>query len=298
MVTGSHRSGTTWVGRMLALPPVLRYVHEPFRPDASHDLVPLPTKRWYEYIPSNGENERYRVKLEKGLGLRYPLGHHLKASGSLRDGYRHVRSAVGRTIDRWRGRSVLLKDPLALLSAEWLYEQFDLDVVVMIRHPVAFAGSLKVKGWTFPFQDLLDQSRAMKDLFWEHREEIQHFAKTDQHIVDQAALLWTLLYNVVLKYRKQQPDWVFLRHEDIARSPLQTFQGLYDQFGLDFTNTVRSQIEAHSDPAEKKSTVEDLQRDSESVIRNWVQRLTADEIKRVRKRTASVASEFYSEDEW
>ncbi|HUH21151.1 MAG TPA: hypothetical protein VLZ09_04715, partial [Gaiellaceae bacterium] len=32
LVTGAHRSGTTWVGKMLALAPGVGYVHEPFNP--------------------------------------------------------------------------------------------------------------------------------------------------------------------------------------------------------------------------------------------------------------------------
>src|SRR5882672_1880226 len=34
LVTGAHRSGSTWVGRMIARSPTIRYIHEPFNPDA------------------------------------------------------------------------------------------------------------------------------------------------------------------------------------------------------------------------------------------------------------------------
>ena len=283
---------------MLALASTLRYVHEPFRPDSSHKLAPLTTEHWYEYIPPNGTEGGHRTILERALVLKYPLARHLQDSGSFQEAYRHLRSAAGCTIDRWNGTSVLLKDPLALLAAEWLDEQFGLDVLVMIRHPAAFAGSLKVKDWTFPFEDLLDQPRAMRDLFSEHREEIRYFAQTDQDIVDQAAFLWTLLYEVVLGYQERHSDWVFLRHEDVARSPLQTFQELYRHFGLDFTEGVRQQIKAHSDSAKSGSADENLKRDSQSVIKNWKQRLTQDEIVRVYNRTTPVASEFYNDDDW
>jgi hypothetical protein len=35
----------------------------------------------------------------------------------------------------------LLKDPLALYSAEWLTSEYDMDVVLLARHPAAFAAS-------------------------------------------------------------------------------------------------------------------------------------------------------------
>jgi len=209
-----------------------------------------------------------------------------------------MRRAVAYTADRWKGRSVLLKDPLALLSAEWLGEQFDLDVLVMIRHPAAFAGSLKEKGWTHPFQDFLDQPQLMDDYFTGDVEEVEAFADRKHDIVDQAAFLWKMLYSVVKRYRERHSDWVFLRHEDVARDPVQQFRQLYDRFGLSFTGEIRSQIESHSNPSGAPDTEDSIRRNSQSVVRNWTERLTRDEIERVRSRTEPIASEFYTEDDW
>jgi hypothetical protein len=198
-------------------------------------------------------------------------------------------------LDRWAGRAVLMKDPLALLSAEWIAEECGVDVLVMIRHPAAFAGSLKVKGWTFPFEDLLDQPQLLDDHFEDYVNDIEDFAENEYDVVDQAALLWTLLYSVVRTYQNRHPDWTYLRHEDVARNPVATFESLYDTFGLDFTDSIRQTVEAHS----RSSTSEDdLHRDSSAVIRNWTERLTAREIERVRRRTELVASHFYSQDDW
>ena len=40
LVTGAHRSGTTWVGKMLALAPGIGYVHEPFSPRTPVGMSP------------------------------------------------------------------------------------------------------------------------------------------------------------------------------------------------------------------------------------------------------------------
>jgi len=39
LVTGMHRSGTTWVGRMLAASREAVYFHEPLNPDCSPALL-------------------------------------------------------------------------------------------------------------------------------------------------------------------------------------------------------------------------------------------------------------------
>jgi len=210
---------------MLALSSSFEYVHEPFNIDHPHELAPCSFNHWYHYIPSDSRTDR-RGDIQRVLDLRYPLRRHLTHAESGRDVYRHVRRAMHYLKERVLGRSVLLKDPLALLSAEWLAHRWALEVLVMVRHPAGFAGSLKEKGWTFPFGDLLAQERLMQDHLSPFAEEIETFATTEQDVVDQAALLWTVLYSVVSTYRDRHPEWTFLRHEDVARQPVSTFEPL------------------------------------------------------------------------
>ncbi|MCS3937066.1 hypothetical protein GGP80_003074 [Salinibacter ruber] len=166
----------------------------------------------------------------------------------------------------------------------------------MIRHPAGFAGSLKKKEWTFPFRDLLAQDRLMEEHLSPFAEEIETFANTGQDVVDQAALLWTVLYTVVSAHQDQHPEWTFLRHEDVARQPADIFESLYDRFGLCFTDSIQAEIKAHSEASGGDD--DRLRRNSRAVVRNWERRLTPSEIKRVRGRTEPVASEFYSDDDW
>jgi hypothetical protein len=141
LVTGAHRSGTTWVGKMLALAPGVGYVHEPFSPRTPRGLSPAGFRHYYAVVtPENAA--RYRSGLERSLELRYDLGAQLAGARSWRD---LARVPVDyRRLRRWRGNGSrpLVKDPIALLSAEWLAETFGMDVVVLIRHPAAFAASL------------------------------------------------------------------------------------------------------------------------------------------------------------
>ena len=298
LVTGSHRSGTTWVGRMLTLSPNLVYVHEPFNVGYSQDLVPYSFDHWCYAL--DGEDDRETIsKLKNVIDLKYPLVHHMKKSRSLGQLKQHLKATFRYAGHRWRGRSVCWKDPIALLSADQLATTFDLEVIVMIRHPAAFAGSLKKKGWTFPFEDPLVQTGLMDGVCKQYRDEISTFAHGEHDVVDQAALLWTILYDVVLQYHEQNPSWLFLRHEDVARSPLETFESLYDTFGLDFTESIRESIRAHSKPSgDGKSEKSSLRRHSKSVIHNWKERLTESEIRRVQERTAPVAKHFYTDSDW
>ena len=68
LVTGAHRSGTTWVGKMLALAPGVGYVHEPFspltRPGSARAVRPL------LHLRHGRERGAYEPFLARTLALR------------------------------------------------------------------------------------------------------------------------------------------------------------------------------------------------------------------------------------
>lgn len=83
-----------------------------------------------------------------------------------------------------------MKDPIAIFSVEWLVELFEFRTIVTIRHPAAFAGSLKVKNWTFPFSHFLNQPPLMDGPLSKFSEEISEFSKRERGI-DIALELYT-----------------------------------------------------------------------------------------------------------
>jgi len=83
----------------------------------------------------------------------------------------------------------LIKDPIALFSAGWLYKRYNVQPIVMIRHPAAFCGSLKVANWPHPFSHFLEQPLLMETHLYPFKEEIERFAAEEMDIVDQAVLL-------------------------------------------------------------------------------------------------------------
>jgi len=58
LVTGSHRSGTTWVGKILALSPEVGYIQEPFHPRHNMAICNAVFENCFTYICKENE-ERY-----------------------------------------------------------------------------------------------------------------------------------------------------------------------------------------------------------------------------------------------
>jgi hypothetical protein len=91
-VTGSPRSGSTWVGNILGFAPNTGYVHEPFnrakRPGVCRVVMPT------NYVYVTAENEAaYLPSLTDTLGWRYALGPAVRALRNLRDAARRARDS-------------------------------------------------------------------------------------------------------------------------------------------------------------------------------------------------------------
>ena len=273
LVTGAHRSGTTWVGRILATSPRVAYLHEPFHIRHDPSLCAARFEYWFTYVCRDNE----ALYLE-------PITTMLQAARrGVADGTRGTAH-----------RRPLIKDPIAVFSAAWLAARFGTRNVVMIRHPAAFAGSLKERGWTHPFTHFLLQPLLMKDHLGPFAEDILSFAREERDIVDQAALLWNLIHSTILRYRQHHPEWIYVRHEDLSREPMEGFRVIFETLGLERTAETERAIVTHS----FATTPSGLQRDSRANVDTWKTRLTGREIERVRAAVAGISGHFYSDRDW
>ncbi len=219
LVTGSHRSGSTWVGRMIAESPAIAYIHEPFHIQHRKGICGAEFKYWFTYISYENESVFYN-DLKRTIEYAYNLSGELKAKNFRKDLWDILREYCKFLIFRTLNFRPLIKDPIAVFSAEWLASKFDMEVIVLIRHPAAFASSLKRLNWKHPFSDFLSQPLLMKDHLYPFENEIKQYSEEEYDIIDQAILLWKLIHKMIIKYKEKHNDWIFLRHEDISQNPL------------------------------------------------------------------------------
>jgi hypothetical protein len=301
LVTGAHRSGTGWVGSMIAASPApaVAYLWEPFsvlhRPGVLDVRFPL----WFPYICR--ENERpYLAPVADMLAFRYRSGAELRSARSARDLGRFLRDRARFRSFRRRGARPLLKDPIAVMSAGWLADTFDMEVVVLVRHPAAFVNSVKTRGLRHPFSDFLAQPLLMRDMLADFEGDLQAFVATERPLLDQGILLWRLIHHVILGYRARYPGWTFVRLEDVARDPLGRFEELYARLGQTMDDRARAAIAAHSDPSNPSEVRDpaDLRRDSRSSIDTWKARLTTQEIRTIRDSVEPISNELYTDEDW
>jgi hypothetical protein len=299
LVTGTHRSGTTWVGKMLAADACTGYVSEPLNVLHRPGVFRTKVRYWYQYICEENENE-YLPAFHELLEFDYHLWDEIWSLRSRRDVLRMGRDFFIFYNGLMRGLRPLLKDPFAVFSTPWFAKRLNCRVVIAVRHPAAFASSLKRLHWPFDFQDLLDQPLLMRDHLEPYREEMQSTRRDD--VIGQAALLWKLIYRVVHTTRELHPDFLIVRHEDLSLDPIPGYRALYESLGLEFSPRVEKTILNSSNsenPVElSRKKVHAIKLDSRANVDSWKKRLTAEEIQRIRKVTEDVSTLYYSDAEW
>jgi len=297
LVTGSHRSGSTWVGKMINLSPKVGYIHEPFSPIHRKGICKAKFKYWFQYVCKENE-EIFFEKMKNCLEFKYNLNDEIRSIKSFKDFARLVRDYCNFSYSFLLQKRPLIKDPIAFFSAEWLADQFDMDIIVLIRHPLSFIGSLKKLRWYFPFEDIANQPLLINHNLYKFKDKIYDYSKNDKNIIDQGILLWNLIHHVILEYQNKHPNWIFIKHEDLSKNPSVEFKKIFNYLGIETSPKIFKKIIKYSSSSKNSYKIHQVKRNSVQNLNSWKSRLSSEEIIKIKNGTNDIAKYFYSNNEW
>ena len=274
---------------MLASADGFHYVQEPFNIVARQRwLVPRPDRQFLYLTDANGGP--FESGIQRVVDLRYPLLAHLRTRPSPHMAKRATRIALDATRARRQGAKPVMKDPIALFSAEWLQDRFMLQPVIVVREPVAFVGSLKDRDWTFDFAHWADQPLLLSEVAAPWRDQINAAVSASLDIVDQGILQWNVFYDFVADLRDRRPDTVVVSYERLAGDAATEVPALFDRLGLAFGPSQQAAVaELTTAGGSHGASAIDVHRRSDEVLDTWQERLDQDAVARVRAGTAAVA---------
>jgi len=281
---------------MLCLSGEAGYIHEPLNPVRRPNWMGRPVPYWYVYITHENAH-LYEADIERVMQFRYPWIRNAVRLRKPEHAGMLVSDLARGLRPRARRARPLLKDPFALFSAEWFARRYGAHIVVTIRDPVAFVGSIKRLNWQFKFKTLLSQGALLRDWLQPFEEDMRRCRDNDIDVVEQGIVLWNALHHAIARMRVEHPEWSFVRHEDLARDPLAGFHGLYRACGLRWDEDVANKVRAFS-TADTGSELPmwrhgSVKRNSSGATETWKLRLTDEEVARVRAGTSEVAASFY-----
>ena len=274
LITGTPRSGTTFVGEILSHSKQLKYVYEPMNPDYGYPIknykciiCGCKVDKWYRYITK-----------ENDLGY-----------------YKHFKHLINSKA--LQGKTALLKAPFSAFAAEWLNEEFGARPIVMFRNPLSFVSSIKRMNWPVDFKDFLEQEELMTEHLSEYKDEMIKVQNNPEDIIGNGILQYNVFYSYIQKLQKAHPEWLYVKLEDLSENPVPNFKKIFEHFDLDFSKDVENKIvefTSEKNPTEvKTSTVHALKRNSKELMNVWKQRLTDEEVTRILKETQKVTEPIY-----
>ncbi|PEN12815.1 hypothetical protein CRI94_12475 [Longibacter salinarum] len=272
-VTGMIRSGTTFLASVLSHPVSVDYIHEPFNGGYT---IPEGIALKARYVDKNDHSHaarRYRDHVRHiftyDIGMssaKYdddPLARKVakRLFGSRGPFYLRLAKA------NWFRRHALIKDPMAGLTTDFLYREFGVKPVVIVRHPVSLAASLKRLSW---FPEVYDFA-LQPDVIANHLEDDLHLLHTnwEDRLLESMAH-WRMLYRVLLDQAEKHGDWIVVTHEELSSHPVRVFRRIYRECGLPWSDGVHKKILSLTTNNGKAyasdGRVQDFKRDSASIF--------------------------------
>jgi hypothetical protein len=312
LLTGMHRSGGSWVAKMIEGGGGVVHVNEPFNrrhpPGLTPGILNVPPPRAYQHVGPHNEAEHlggFRNMCE----LRYDLIAELRTNHGLYDLAKAAKYLTAFTYGRVRGMRTLIDDPYMVFAAEWLADRLDCRVVMLVRHPAGIVSSLKRigPGWADNLPDIAAQPELIARYLRDHADDLQRAAREPLDPVGHGALLWLLIHSAIAQQAERHPEFVVVRYEDLAMDPEAGFRDLYERIGLPYTARAENAVRSGSmaGPAARtnpwgrvglgRTAYQPM--DSRANAWAWRERLAPGEAAQIIAATRPVAERFYRADE-
>ena len=290
---------------MLDLSNQLHYLHEPFNPSCKHEFLfsRIHFDRYMQYITEDMDDYyQYYIPIKRLIESDYSFLSSTHYCRSFRDYCRLLKHQKHFIKALHLRKPLLIKDPIAVMSAGWLYRTFNLNVLVMIRHPAAFVASMKRLNWSFdPNNWALSQPLLMRDFLSPFESELKYIVNKNPDVIFRLSILWKIIYFVVLKYQETFKSWLYVKYETLAEDPLLHFNEIYHVLGLTFSPDVKNKITEYTNeknPPTSGTNKHTVYIDSKRSKRYWQQYLSSNEIQTIKNIVTDVSTCFYQDEDW
>ena len=232
VVAGTARSGTTWLGNLIAAQVPCRILFEPFHPELVTEYSGF---HYFQYMRPDTENPEF-----------YAFAHKV-FMGKIRN--RWIDRQNERIISKFR----VVKEIRANLALKWLHDHFSqVPIVLLIRHPCAVVSSRMELGWAtdLDIQPLLSQPELIEDHLLPYLDLINNAKSTEE----KHTIIWCVSNLVPLK--QLNPGEVkIVYYENLCSQPDKELPELFEFLGQPYTRPVIEIINQPSQTTNATSAV-------------------------------------------
>ena len=216
LISGMYRSGTTWVGKVVKSSKNVNYYAEPFNFKIKQNKLLFNDQPNIWFMNLNYIND---LNYEKGLSMII----NQKFTSLRPKAIKEILYYVKFNLKYRNSKRVLIKDPISIFSADWINKKFSTQNIIIYRKPESFIASLKNNNWHFDFNNFLKQEEFVSNELSEYKQEIDFHSKNHNKnkndLISSSVLLWKILAEKIIFYKKNYPNWKFFSYEDLSNHP-------------------------------------------------------------------------------
>lgn len=251
LVAGTARSGTTWLGDLLAAQLPSRILFEPFNPE----LVPeYRSFHYFQYMQPGTENREFEVFARKVF------------SGEIRNRW------VDRQNERIHSEYRIIKEIRVNLALKWLHDHLpEVPILFLLRHPCAVVLSRMELGWATDrdIEPFLSQPALVNDYLGEYLGLIRNAEMEEE----KHAIIWSISNLVPLK-QFMPGELKIVYYENLCTQPETELTRLFSSIGQDHGSLRLDQVTRPSQTTRMTSAVVS----GMDKIAHWKKKLTPTQI--------------------
>jgi len=255
LLTSLPRSGSTWASQAIAVATRSRLIHEPF----NWKRNPEREKYHMLYLPA-GSNKLEMIEIiEKESTPKIPFINKLM-----------------------KDKPVVLKDVHLCLALEYIWEQIEPFIFILIRHPCGMANSWMKLNYEVRFR--LDLLLSQQNLMQDYLYPFENHLRLNKDKWFEIGAYWGATQYVLDQISKAHGEWTWITHEELCDNSANRYQRLLNDIGINI------------DPIGQKRLISFLDRHDRMIIENkpysvsrisvnepdkWRKTLTQEQIKSV-----------------
>lgn len=307
-LTGTPRSGSTWVSDIIATSPSLNYISaEPFNTlvSQSHFGIEFPT---LFYLIKNNEDTQLIHNIRNVFNQTWTIKDFYRRLYALAKTKNTNPKLYARIFKYWvlslNNKPSFLKDPIAFFSCEQIYTLIGSQNIILIRHPAAFCSSMLRNSWSFDPNLLIKQDFFTNPIVAVYQDEAKYLSEfpINEKLLERSILLWNIVHAMILDFQTKYPDWIFVKHEDISMNPCIQFKLLFDKLDIEYTLKTEKKIldsSSSNNPADIPSgVIHNLNRDSKELVTLWKKKLSSQQVELIYTKTQQLSNHLYSTEQW
>jgi len=252
LVAGTARSGTTWLGDLIASQVPSRILFEPFNPILVPEYSPF---SYFQYMRPGTENPKFHDFARKIF------------TGDIRNHW--IDHYNERIFSKYR----LIKAIRANLALKWLRDNFPMvPIVFIIRHPCAVVLSRMKLDWATDsdIDPLLKQPELVNDYLYPFLDLIRNASTVEE----KHTVIWSVSNLIPLKQFGANGGLRIIYYEDLCTQPEKALNTVFDTIAQPYHRSAIDQINRPSQTTREHSAIA-AGRDR---LSNWKNKLSTSQI--------------------